>query len=327
MSLKKAAALIRKNKKFLLTCHTNPEADAIGSELALAGMLKKLGKEAFIVNESRVPPECLFLPQADKILPVSNKNKDFDCAIFLDCSDAGRAGKAAKLISQKHATINIDHHISNKYFAEVNWVSGEASCTCEMVYQLYEYFKIPMGKDSALQLYSGIVVDTGSFRFNNTTSLSHIIAADLIKSGLSPARIYNSLYENTPFKDIKLLGEILSGISRSNDGKIVWAEFPEVIVKKKSGVVDLNEVVLTLLRSIKGVELAMVFKAIEGKRNQVRINFRSQSNFDCNKLASYFGGGGHKNASGATADGEFNKIKNEIIAKAKELMEERKSVS
>ncbi len=324
MSLKKAAAAIKKNKRFLLTCHTNPEADAIGSELALAGLLKKLGKEALIVNESKVPPECLFLPGVDTILPVSNKNKDFDCAVFLDCSDAGRAGKAAKLVTQEHATINIDHHISNKYFAEVNWVSSEASCTCEMVYQLYKCFKEPIGKDSALQLYSGLVVDTGSFRFNNTTDASHIIAADLIKTGLSPARIYNSLYENMPFKDIKLLGEILSDISRLCDGRIVWAGLSETIVKKKSGVVDLSEVVLTLLRSIKDVELAMVFKAIEGKKNKVRVNFRSQSNFDCNKLASYFGGGGHKNASGTTADGEFNKIKNEITAKAKELMGEKK---
>lgn len=319
MSLQKAAALIQENNTFLITTHINPEADGIGAELSFLELLRKLGKDGFIINESKVPAECEFLPGAAYIQPVSKKIKDFDCAVFLDCSEGSRAGKVRE-IAQKKTTLNIDHHISNVYFADVNWVEAKASCTCEMVYRLCRRFNVPLDSDMALALYAGIVVDTGNFRYNNTTAFCHRIAADLIKRNCSPAKVYNKLFENSPFQDIKLLGRIAQAIERDATGKIVWAGISGPALKHKFPSIDLAELVLSLLRSIKGIELAMVFKQVRGRKNQVRINFRSQNNFDCNYLASRFGGGGHKNASGATIQGSFDSVKHKVIKQAKELM-------
>ncbi len=320
MSLKKAAGLINKNKAFLITAHVNPEADALGAELAFLHLLRKLGKTGFIMNESRVPAECEFLPGVSNILPLSKKIKDFDCAVFLDCSENARAGGVAGLINPDKPTLNIDHHISNTRFASVNWVGLNASSTCEMVYRLYQRLRVQIDSDAALMLYAGIVVDTGSFRYNNTSAAVHRISASLIEKGISPARVYGALFENNPFLDIKLLGRIISAIKRDSSGRICWVDITHKALEKKFPVMDLSDMVLGLLRSIRGVELAMVFKQVRGKRNHIRINFRSQTNFDCNYLASRFGGGGHKNASGATVAGDLAKVKNKVIGRAKELM-------
>lgn len=319
MSLKKTIELINKNRVFLITSHINPEADAIGAELAFLYLLRSLGKTGFIANESKVPAECEFLPGIDNIQTLSKKIKGYDCAVFLDCSEASRAGGVVKLINPDKPTLNIDHHISNKIFASVNWVGLNASSTCELIYRLYKKYNLAINGKVALMLYAGIVTDTGSFHYNNTSALTHRIAASLLKEGISPTKVYNRLFENISFNDIKLLGEILLTLGRDSTGKIVWADINRKILNHRFPAVDLAEVVLSLLRSIKGVELVMVFKEVKAKKNQIRINFRSQNNFDCNYLASQFGGGGHKNASGATVGGNFTKIKNKVIRCAKEL--------
>lgn len=320
MSLKKVVQEIKRHKTFLVTAHTNLEADAVGSELALVRLLNALGKKGFIVNESRVPPECEFLPGVEYILKPSPAVGKFDCAVFLDCSEASRAGGVARLAVNKYPTLNIDHHISNTYFADVNWVMPRASSACEMVYRLYRKMKIPVDKESALCLYAGILVDTGSFRFNNTGSACHRIAASLIAKGVSAAAAYRALNENNPFSDIRLLSPVLATMKSAASGAVVWVSIGGKALGAKLPTVDLSELALTLMRSIKGVELAMVFKEIRKNKKLVRINFRSQTDFDCNRLASFFGGGGHKNASGATIPGGLTEIENKVTRKAAGLM-------
>lgn len=320
MSLNRVIAAIQKSKVFLITTHVNPEADGLGAELAFVAMLKKLGKEGFIINESNVPVECAFLPKSNAIRPVSKKIRDFDCVVFLDCAEISRVGKVEQLLKAGCQSLNIDHHISNTEFAKVNWVDAKACCTCEMVYELCRRLKVPLDSEMALSLYAGIVVDTGNFRYSNASASCHRIAAELLAENINPAMVYNKLFENNPFEDIKLLGSILSSIEKDPSGRIVWATISKKILNHIYPEIDLAEVTLSLLRSIKGIELAMVFKEARDKKNQIRINFRSQNTFDCNYLASRFGGGGHRNASGATLEGEFEVIRARIIKRAKELM-------
>lgn len=323
MSLKKAIELIRKNKVFLITTHINPEADAIGSELALFYLLRKLRKQPFIVNESDVPSECKFMAGIDNIhiRRLSKINlKEFDCSIFLDCSEASRAGEVGSIV--KEPTLNIDHHISNTRFAAINWVSFSSSSTSQMIYRLYKELKIAIDKDIATMLYAGMMVDTGSFRYNNTTAATHRIAGSLIEKGVSANHIYNFIFNNNSFNDIKLLGRILIGVRCALKNRICWAEIPYRLLGDRSDSSDLSEIVLGILRSIRDVELAMIFREVKGKKDYVRINFRSRTHFDCNKLASKFGGGGHKNASGATATGKLTDIKRKVVAAARQAMKQ-----
>lgn len=321
MSLKKAIEQIKKHKIFLISTHINPEADGIGAELAFLSLLKKMGKRGFIVNESRLPAECAFLPGAGALQSLSHqKISAFDCVVFMDCSEASRAGKVAQMNLKNKPTLNIDHHISNTRFASVNWVELKASSTCEMVHRLYQKLKVTIDADIALMLYAGMAVDTGSFRYSNTSAQTHRIAASFIDKGVRPAHVYHRLFENNSFSDIQLLGRILLTIKRNAQGKIAWALILRHALKHVYPSIDLAESVLNLLRSIREVELAIIFKESRGKKNQFRVNFRSQTNFDCNYLASCFGGGGHKNAGGATITGNLPEIKNKVLKRAKELM-------
>lgn len=321
MSLKKAVEFIKRNKRFLITSHTNLEGDALGSEIAFYFLLKKLGKRAFIVNEDASPYGYDFLPGQNKIKRlklVFKKKPDFDCFVTLDCSDLKRAGETWKINRDKKPVLNIDHHISNQRFGEVNWVEPDASSCAQMVYRLYKKLGIRLDEDVAISLYTGIVCDTGSFRYSNTTSFTHRIAAELLKFRIDVVGIYRAIYENIPFEDMRLLIKILPGIRRKEKGRIIWFKLPRHLLRRKKLSFDLSEQVLSFGRAIKGVEVVVLFKENFGAMNQIRVNFRSNGDIDVNKIARFFGGGGHKTASGATINGRLDDVARKVLAKIKE---------
>lgn len=318
MSIKKIISTIKKHKTFLITAHVNPEGDALGSEISFFMLLKKLGKDAHIVNADITPAEYYFLPAVANVkhLKGALKNPDFDCFVILDSSDLRRCGEVGKFAKAK-PVINIDHHISNDMFGDANWVEPEASSCSEMIYRLYKEMGVPMDKDAAELLYVGIMTDTGSFRYSNTTSRTHEIAADLIKYGLDVARLYKHAYGNVPFEDMKLLADILPTMKRASEGRIIWFELRRKMFKDKRIFFDINEHILSFARSIKGVEVAALFKENLKSKNEVRVNLRSQGNVDVNKIASHFSGGGHRTASGCTVKGKLSDVKRRVLAKIK----------
>jgi len=318
MSIKKIISTIKKNKSFLVTSHINPEGDALGSEVSFFMLLKKLGKEAHIVNADLTPPEHAFLPGIANIKHLKGRLKDldFDCFAILDSSDLRRCGEVAKLAEGK-PTINIDHHISNEMFAGANWVDAKASSCSEMIYRLYKEMNMPIDKDVATLLYVGIMTDTGSFRYSNTTSKTHEIAADLIRYGLDVARLYKHAYGSVPFEDMKLLANILPTMKRASEGRVVWFELRRKMFKDKSIFFDINEHILNFARSIKGVEVAALFRENLKSKNEIRVNLRSQGNVDVNKIAGHFAGGGHRTASGCTVKGKLTDVKKRVLARIK----------
>jgi phosphoesterase RecJ-like protein len=323
VSLKKVIACIKKNNRFLITAHTNPEGDALGSELAFYNLVRSLGKEAVIVNEDNLPYGHEFLPGGETIKKFGRdtKNIKFDVFVVLDCSDLKRTGEVYRLNADNKTILNIDHHISNINFGAVNWVRPYASCACEMVYEIYKVMRLPIDKDTAIALYTGIMADTGSFRYSNTSAFTHKVAAELLKHKLDVRQIYRSIYENMPFADAKLLAEILPTIKRSFGGKVVWFEVKKSILKKRKKIsIDLTEHLLTFARAIKGAEVALIFKENFVTDSEIRINFRSQGKVDVNKIAQEFGGGGHKAAAGATVHGKIETIRNKVLAKVKEAL-------
>jgi phosphoesterase RecJ-like protein len=322
MSLKKAVECIKRNKRFLITSHTNLEGDALGAELSFFHLLKKLGKSATIVNEDDVPYEYVFLPGVERIKKFKQnlKNIAFDCFVVLDCSDLRRTAQVYKLNKNHKAILNIDHHISNEGFGNVNWIEPKASSCSEMIYKLYKSLRVPFDRDSALFLYIGILTDTGSFRYTNTTSFTHQAAAELAKYGIDIRQVYKNVYENIAFADMKLLAKILSGLKRQADGKIAWVQLKRSLLKKRKISFDLSEYILNFARAIKDVEVAVLFKENLWQNGEVRVNFRSQGKVDVNKIAGFFGGGGHKTASGATIHGSIDQVRRRVLAKIKESL-------
>jgi phosphoesterase RecJ-like protein len=323
MSLDKTIEFIKNHNKFLITSHTNLEGDALGSELAFYKLIKKLGKLAVILNEDSIPYGYDFLPNLNVVRKFKRNIKDinFDCLVALDCSDLKRTGEVYTINKEGLPILNIDHHISNAYFGSVNWVDPNASCCCQMIYELYKKLKLPVDKDTALFLYVGIVTDTGSFRYTNTSAAVHKITADLLQQDINISEVYRNVYGNIPFANLKLLAEILPTMKRVVRGKVVWFQIKKDVLKgKKRILIDLSENILNFARMIKDAEVAVLFKENLGLENEVRVNFRSQGKIDVNRIANFFGGGGHKTASGATVKGKIEEVRKRVLAKIREAI-------
>ena len=304
--LKKIVEKINTGKSFLITAHMNLEGDALGSELAAYILLKKLKKKVVIYNNDPTPGIYKFLPFS-RVIKNTPKEDKFDVALVLDCSDVSRSGKVKDIVSKAGCIINIDHHISNTHFGDINWVEPSSSSATQMLYLLCEKFKI-MDKNIALCLYTGIFTDTGNFTYANTDSETHKIVASLMKYNLHPHKIYDIIHSECEPGDLKFIGEIISSLKFDPYRKISWAAITEWQDKNY----DLTEVIFSIMRLLKGPEVFLLFKSID--KNKTRINFRSRGRIDVNRIAKFFGGGGHKNASGTTIEEPVAKAEKKVIS-------------
>jgi len=316
MSLSKICRSIEKHNNFLITAHINPEGDALGSVLGFYNLIKKLNKQATIISDDLLPAGYDFLPGTQYIRRLSKESKDikFDCLVVLDCADLKRTGGVYKL-NLNQPILNIDHHISNQEFGDINWVDARASSCSEMIYQLFKRFHLSLDKDTALVLYTGIMTDTGSFRYSNTSSSTFKIVSELLKFGINVAQTYRATYENIPVKEVALLLKILSEIKFFGKNKIATFRMNPEPFKTKKFSMDLADYVLSFGRAIKGVEVVALFKRGLEFKSPFRVNLRSQGRVDVNKIAGFFGGGGHKTAAGCTISGDFLAVRRKVITK------------
>lgn len=319
MSVRTVKQAIKKFRKFLITSHINPEGDAIGSQVAMAYLLKKLGKVSAILNDSPVPNLLRFMKGTENILKEMPHNFNYQAVIILDCPDLMRIGKVNEYLKKDSVIINIDHHISNINFGRFNWVDPEISSTGEMVYELFKAFKVKIDLDEATSLYASIMTDTGSFRYSNTSSKTHRIAAELIDIGVEPYEMHARIYETSSVQDTNLLGEALQTMKLTDDGKIAWLWVTKEMLKKTKASLEGTEGIINFARSIDGVEIAVLFRET-GTEDRVKVSFRSKGKVDVNKLAAAFGGGGHPTASGCTVFGKIEDVEKKVLEKAKEMI-------
>ena len=305
-SLKEIIEKIKNSKSFLITAHVSLEGDALGSELATYALLRKLKKRVVIYNNDHTPPIYKFLPHSGVIKNVLKEDK-FDVAIVLDCSDSSRTGRVKDYLARAKCIINIDHHISNTFFGDINLVDSKASSACQILYRLCDKIEI-MDKNIALCLYTGIFTDTGNFTYTNTTKETHRIVANLMHYGVSPRLIYENVHSLCEDKDLKLIGKIISHLKFDASRRICWA----IINKWKDKDYDLTEVIFSIMRLLKNVEVLILFKKVD--KNKIRVNFRSRPTVDVNRIAQFFGGGGHKSASGTTIEGELAQAERKVIS-------------
>lgn len=321
MSIKKVINCIKKYKVFLITAHQNLEGDALGSEIAFYKLLKKLGKTVIMVNQDSTPQEYIWLPGTGLIKEYRRNMKlKFDVLVMLDCSHKTRCGNVADLAISDQPIINIDHHVSNTKFGDINWLLPEASSTSEMIYQLYKSMHIKIDVDAAKALYVGVLTDTGCFRYINTSPFTHQVAAKLLEFNLNVSKIYRNIYGSISFSDMSLLPKILSTLERDVSGRIIAFRIKQGLIKGKKIYFDLTENVLSFGRLIRGSEVCVLFKEQPDQIKQIRVNLRSQGKVDVNRVAQFFGGGGHKTASGCTIKGSLQAVKRKVINKIKEQL-------
>jgi phosphoesterase RecJ-like protein len=319
MSMMKILQTIKTNKRFLISTHVNPDPDALCSELALAVYLRSLGKTVSIINDQTVPSRYQFLSGIRRVKHYQeNKKVTYDVAIVVDCGEFDRIGRVGHLIQKDKALINIDHHITNDLFGSINLVRPRASSTTEVLYELLTKAQYSFTKDFAIHLYTGIVTDTGSFRYENTTARTHAIASELIKFNFSVSQLYKKLYETVSYNDLKELTKVISRSDMYFNKRVVCVALNKKMLSKFSGDFDLRDTIFKFLRSMKNVDVVIIFTEIE--RNKTRVNLRSSDKFDVAKLADYFNGGGHHRASGCVINDNIARSRKKILNRIRKVL-------
>lgn len=319
MIKKKISEIVRKNKSFLISTHVNPDPDAICSELALAEYLRALGKRVHIVNEADLVKRFDFFPGTKSIQSLKKvKELSYDAAFVLDCGDLDRIGKVTKLMDSRKPIVNIDHHITNDRFGTINLVDTTVSSTAELLFDFLKHVRFKFTKSLAVNLYCGIMTDTGSFRYENTTPKTHLAVAELLKFKINVNDLYNKIYETIPLGDLKAFTQILNRFETYSRGKIVCIELKKKWVERFSDDFDLRDAIFKFLRAIAGVEVIIILTEV--KRDLTRVNFRSLNYVDVAKIAHSFDGGGHQRASGCVVNKNLSESKSILLRKVNKTL-------
>ena len=313
MTLSQIAEYILKGKKIGITYHVSPDGDAVGSVLALLNGLKSLNKNCYVISKDSLSDNLKFLKGSEEILGnVVEATNDTDIVVVLDCGNLERV--SANLNEFTGTIINIDHHLSNDKYGDINYIDSKAAATAEIVFELLGYMGISFNdennntlKEIGTCIYTSIVTDTGAFRHSNVTERTHTISAALKKIGVDNTSIYQNLFDNKDFSRIKLIGKALSSMQLILNGKVALLEIDKDFTADLGIDVGDTSDIISYGLQIKGVEVTLLLKEVE---DGVKASLRAKSYVDVRKIAETFGGGGHVRASGI-------KIKNISMEEAK----------
>ncbi|MBI4335659.1 MAG: bifunctional oligoribonuclease/PAP phosphatase NrnA [Candidatus Omnitrophica bacterium] len=314
------AAVIRTLKRynnFLITSHINMEGDAVGSQLAMADILKKMGKAGVIVDNDPIPPQFNFLEGAGKAKTYLDSKYNPEAVIVVDCPVAERTGRVAGYFKKAKVVVNIDHHVSNTRFGDVIWVESGMSSGGEMLYHLYKALGLKIDKGAALNMYVAIATDTGNFTYENTTSRTHRIASALVRAGVKPLWVANHLNESKAASDLGLLRDALGTLETHFSNRVAVLHTSLGMLRKRNVGPSSAEGFVNYARSIKTVDVAVFLLERPDKPGEVHVSFRSKGRVNVNKLAALFGGGGHPNASGCVIRGGISHAKAIVLKKIK----------
>lgn len=308
------AALLRAQRSFLVLTHYRPDGDAIGSQLALVLLLRSLGKEVAAWNDDPVPTKFRFLPHSNLITRPPAQPGDFDVVIAVDVSTWSRVGTAAERIRSRRHFINIDHHISNERFAELNWIVPEAPATGQIIYRLIREGGFSLTRDMAICLFAAIFTDTGQFSYASTTAECLRVAAELVETGLNVGEISRHVYESYPYARLQLLQKALADLKLADRKRIAYTWVTRDMFEESGAQREDTEGLIDYARAIDGVVVAVLFEELP-EPGKIRISLRSKHPaLDVNSIARHFGGGGHREAAGARVTGDPREVEHRVLS-------------
>jgi bifunctional oligoribonuclease and PAP phosphatase NrnA len=324
--IKQIAELIIASDSFLITVHESADGDAVGSMLALGKVLEMLNKELLLYSPDPIPAKLRFLEGSNKITSNTEEIEDrkFDLMIMLDCGDRQRSGDYISNFRSYKSLINIDHHVSNDAFGNLNLIDPKVSSTAEHVYTIITEImqaKFPdkkLSKDIASSLLAALYDDTGGMRYISTTSKTLRIAAELVDAGANCADISENLFFSVSREKMELTSRVLASLRFENKGKIAYLIMKLDDLDATGAYSEDSEGLIDFPRAIEGVEVAFLIKEIGPDR--YKISFRSRGKVDVNEFCSRFGGGGHKVASGCTICGSLDNVIDKIVLPLKEML-------
>lgn len=315
---------IEQSYNIIITSHISPDGDAIGSMLGLYYFIKKhYNKKAKMFINGGINYNLRFLEGVDTIQKYDDKVMEqvisADLIFVLDLNDLSRLKEAGEAVAMSNAyKVLIDHHIEPKKFANLEFINTEATSTGELIYKIIDSLGGKFDNRIANALYTAIMTDTGSFRFDKTNSETHQIVARLIENGADPVKCYDEIYNQKTVQALKLLGLALARIDIYGNGKISIMSIRKSDFDEADAIEDDTEGFVSNTLSIKDVEVGVMIT--EREKGELRISFRSKGNFSIREVAAQFGGGGHKFAAGArTINQDFDIVKSQIVSELEKL--------
>ena len=316
---------LTRSSSILIATHANPDGDAIGSLIALGLGLESVGKKTSLYVESPIPAVYRFLPSVERITKEIDVDGAFETAVVVDCGNLDRVGSASVQIRKIPVMINIDHHITNTGFGHVQYIDPSACATAELVYRLLKKMRIGIDKAIATCLYTGILTDTGSFRFSNTNEAAFEICKEMAERGVLPHEIARRVYGTYSLGRIKLLNLALDSIEISCNGKLSMMTVTQEMLLQTGTQPEDADGLIHYARRIQDVRVAALIQEIHNgdkgvsPNKQFHVSLRSDGTVDVAAIAASFGGGGHQSAAGFGIQAPLAVVKSEIANLADEL--------
>ncbi len=307
---------LKKSRKVLVVSHANPDGDAIGALLATGLALKSMQKDVCMYNESPIPAVYRFLPSVRMIGQEVDAIESYDTILVLDCGSIERVGDLAPKIKNGKTIINIDHHVTNTQFGDLQLIDPDACATAEIIYRLIKRLGLKFDCPIATAIYTGILTDTGSFRFSSTNQKAFAICADMIENGANPYEVAQHVYGHYSLGRIKLLNLALDSLEISPNGKIsIMALTQDMMDMTRTQEEDIDGII-NYARRIEDVKVAALIHEVAGggrARRQYHVSLRSDGDINVALIAAQFGGGGHANAAGFSVEATLSDLKNKIV--------------
>lgn len=291
--------------QYVILPHIMPDGDTIGSSAALAHFLKSAGKKAVVLVEDTVPsnlkliPRDLFAEMEEFTEPVGEY-----VAVAVDCSDAGRLGDRLSMLPNRSLLAVVDHHRTNTFYGDINYVDERASSTGEIIFELAGEFGFPLDRTAATALYIALSTDTGGFRYDNTTAKTMQIASVLMCAGVDSAAVNRDLYQNQPLNKVRLLMNALDHMKLISDNRVALVPVTADMMVSHLAAYEDTDGISEYVRSIQGIEVVALFKELD--KNRIKVSMRSKFDFDVSAVSVRFGGGGHRRAAGCMLDMPLN---------------------
>ncbi len=311
--------IIKVSKNILIVSHINPDGDTLGSMCGLHSAIKdNFRKNTDMLLMSKCPEIFKFLPYVSEAININqiDKSREYDLVINVDVASSDRMFESRVLFDKAKHTVNIDHHITNEKYAELNFVFPEASSAGEVLYKLMQKMDWEISKTTATCIYTALLTDTGAFKYSNTGADTFRIAGELVSSGVIPTEIYKYCYESNTKEHVLFQAHCLSNAVFSDDNKVAYINIYKKDMEKFNVAEDCTEGLTEKLRAIKSVEVAFIVKQISNTSS--KVSMRSER-IDISQVCAKFGGGGHKLAAGCL-------IKNTVADAAKKVLEEVKKL-
>ncbi|MEI7910268.1 MAG: bifunctional oligoribonuclease/PAP phosphatase NrnA [Verrucomicrobiota bacterium] len=322
VSIEQIGEVLRQHHSFVLLSHVRPDGDAIGSQIGLGSALKAAGKSVRLFNEDGLPESLAFLRGSELIERPPASPVEADVVIALDTATRPRLGEAClHAVSKVKLWLNIDHHISNPHYGDLNLIDATSPATGEILYELIIALGLPLPDESRDALYVAVSTDTGSFQYPSTTAKTYDMAADLIRRGLDVGTLNSNTYDNHPYRRLELLRALLNTLERSPDGVVAHWTLRETTRRELALCAEDSEGLIDVIRAIRGVQVAVFFEDLPD--GTTRVSMRSKDRrYDVCRIAAEFGGGGHSLAAGIRMHAPLDDAKARVLAAIQRRTEE-----